>query len=157
MKTKSNQQIVVIDGKSNIASWTQDFEHPPTVGDRIRFPEDVAKSLKGYAPEATISLVELNQNTGDAVIAVDAECNLPADQRPSVTLNSSLLPERIHREVENHVRQRLELPLIEWERSSETTPILRLHPFKSQLKTPLTTLQRELREILDEAVKLAPC
>ena len=157
MKTNAMNKIVVKDVKTKIADWTQEFEHRPTVGDRIKFPENVAKTLEGYQPEATVSLVEMDQNTGDFQIVLDAECNLGTDQRPLVTLNASLLPERIHQQVENHVRQRLNLPVLEWEESSETTPVIRLHPFKSNLKTPLPTLQKELREILDEAVKLAPC
>ncbi|WP_348223636.1 hypothetical protein [Luteolibacter sp.] len=157
MKTKSMNQIVVKDGKSKIANWTQEFEHRPTVGDRVGIPADVAKALKGYQSEATVSLVEMDQQTGDFHIVLEAECNLPADQRPVVTLNASLLPDRIHDQVENLVRQRLEMPVLEWEDSSETTPIIRFHPFQSQPRTPLATLQKELREILNDAVKLAPC
>ena|SRR6478672_11207992 len=157
MKTKSINKIVIRDGKTRLAEWTQEFEHRPTVGDRITFPENVARTLQGYRPEAAVCLVEMDQNTGDFQIIVDAECNVPADQRPLVTLNASLLPKRIHQRVENHVRQRLDLPVLEWEESNETTPIVRLHPFKNQLKTPLATLQKELREIHDDAVKLAPC
>lgn len=157
MKTSTNIQIVVKDGKSKIAQWTQQFEHCPTVGDRVRIPENMADTLQGYDREATVSLVEMDQNTGNLVISAEAACKLPADQRPLVTLNASLLPQRIHSQVENHLRRRLELPVLEWEESTHTAPIIRLHPFKSQLRTPLETLQSELREILDEAVKLAPC
>lgn len=157
MKTQTNIQIVVQDGKSKITKWTQDFEHCPTVGDRIRIPEARAGDLQGYQPEATVTMVEVDQNTGRFQITAEAECTLPADQRPLVTLNASLLPERIHDQVEKHVRQRLDLPVLEWEESTHTAPIIRLHPFKSHLRTPLDTLQHELRDILNEAVKLAPC
>ncbi|MEO7098910.1 MAG: hypothetical protein ABI162_06080 [Luteolibacter sp.] len=157
MKTKSNHQIVVQDGKSRIANWTQEFDHLPTVGDRLRIPEDVAKTLEGYQSEAVVSQVEMDQNTGDFKIMADAGCNVAPGKRPLVILNASLLPERIHNEVENHVRQRLELPMIEWEESSETTPIIHPFPSDSQLRTPLNTLQGELRGMLNEAVKLAPC
>lgn len=157
MKTKTMTQIVVKDGKSNIASWTQEFEHRPTVGERVGIPDDVARALEGYEAEAVVALEQMDQNTGDFLIVADAKCNLATDQRAVVTLNASLLPERIHKDVEDHVRRRLELPVIEWEESSETTPVIRLHPFKSNPKTPLDTLQRELREILHRAVQLAPC
>ena len=157
MKTNLINQIVVKDGKTKIASWAQEFEHRPTVGDRLRIPDDVAKSLEGYHAEGTVSLVEKDQHTGDYRIEVEAQCDLATDQRPLVTLNASLLPERIHREVEDYLKRCLDLPVLEWEESCETEPIIRLHPFKSQLKTPLATLQRELREILHQAVKLAPC
>ena len=145
------------DGKSKIACWAQEFEHRPTVGDRLGIPEDVAKTLQGYHTEATVSLVEKDQSTGDFRIEVEAECDLATDQRPLVTLNASLLPERIRSQVEDHVKQRLDLPVLEWAESSETEPVIRLHPFKSHLKTPLATLQQELRGILQDAVKLAPC
>lgn len=66
-------------------------------------------------------------------------------------------PVNSRKEVVSHVRRRLDLPILDWQESSMTEPIIRLHPFKSQLKTPLDTLQRELREMLDKAVALAPC
>jgi hypothetical protein len=157
MNSKTITQIVVKDGSSKIANWTQEFAHRPTVGDKIRIPDDVARTLEGYDSEATISLEEIDRSTGEFRITADAECNLPTNQRPVVTLNASLLPERIRKEVEDHVRLRLDLPLLEWEESSVTTPIIRLHPFKSQLKTPPDTLQHELREMLHKAVALAPC
>ncbi|MES2923519.1 MAG: hypothetical protein V4819_18330 [Verrucomicrobiota bacterium] len=157
MKTKPLDQIVVKDGKTTIATWTQEFEHRPTVGDRIRIPENVAQALVGYQPEATVSQLGMDQNTGDVQIVLDANCSMAADQRPLVTLNASLLPERIRQQVEDHVRQRLDGPVLLWEESSATSPIIRLHPFKSSLKTPQETLQNELRAILGEAVKLAPC
>lgn len=157
MKTKITTQVVVKDGKSKIATWTQDFEHRPTVGDRIRIPDDVARSLVGYDSDTTVSLEEMDQATGQFTIVADATCDLATDQRPVVTLNASLLPERIHKQVEDHVRSRLDLPVLEWEESSETSPVIRLHPYKSSPKTPLDTLQRELRGILYKAVELAPC
>lgn len=157
MNTKNHTQIVVKDGSSKIAGWTQEFEHCPTVGERIRIPDDVARTLGGYDPEAVVSLEEKDQHTGEFRIVADASCSLPTDQRPVVTLNASLLPERIRKEVEDHVRRRLDLPVLEWEDSTATTPIIRLHPFRSQPKTPLDTLQGELREILHKAVALAPC
>ena len=157
MNTKTTTQIVIKDGRSKIASWAQEFEHRPTVGDRIRIPDEVALTLEGYDAEATVSLEEIDRTTGDFRIVADAACGLPTDQRPVVTLNGSLLPERIRKEVEDHVRRRLDRPILEWEESSTTTPIIRLHPFKSQLKVSPDTLQHELRDILHKAVALAPC
>jgi hypothetical protein len=157
MNTKTISQIVLRDGKSKIASWAQEFEHRPTVGDRIRIPEDVARTLTGYDAEATVSMEEMALNSGAVLIVAEAMCKLPADHRPVVTLNASLLPERIRKEVEAHVRGCLDMPVLDWEESSETVPVIRFHPLKSQPKTSLDTLQRELREILNKAVALAPC
>jgi ribosomal protein L30E len=157
MNTKTISQIVLKDGKSKIAGWAQEFEHRPTVGDRIRIPEDVARTLEGYDAEATVTMEQMAINTGDVLIVAEASCKLPADHRPVVTLNASLLPERIRKQVEAHVRARLDMPVLDWEESSETVPVIRFHPFKSQPKTSLDTLQRELREILTKAVALAPC
>jgi ribosomal protein L30E len=157
MKTKTIYQVVVKDSRSKVADWTQEFEHRPTPGDRLRIPENVARNLEGYEPEATVSLVEMDLETGDFLIVADAACKLATNQRPVVTLNASLIPERIREEVEDHVRRRLDLPVLEWEDSSATAPIIRLHPFKSHPQTPLETLQNELRQILHKAVELAPC
>lgn len=152
MNTKTISQIVLKDGKSKIAAWTQEFEHRPTVGDRIRIPDDVVRTLEGYDTEATVSMEEMVLNSGDLLIVADAACKVPANHRPVVTLNASLLPERIRKEVEGHVRRRLDMPVLDWEESSEIMPVIRFHPLKSQPKTPLDTLQRELRQILDKAV-----
>lgn len=157
MNTNNITQIVIKDGRSEIASWPQEFEHRPTVGDRIRIPDDVARTLEGYDAEAIVTLEEIDITTGDFRIVANAACGLPSDRRPVVTLNASLLPERIRKEVEDHVRRRLDMPVLEWEESSATAPIIRLHPFKSQPKTSLDTLQRELGAILHKAVELAPC
>lgn len=157
MNTKTISQVVLKDGKSKIAGWAQEFEHRPTVGDRIRIPEDVARTLRGYDVEANVCMEEMALNSGDVLIVAEAICKLPPDQRPVVTLNASLLPERIRKEVEDHMRGRLDMPVLDWEESSETVPIIRFHPFKSQPKTPLETLQAELRGILAKAVAPAPC
>lgn len=157
MTTKTISQIVLRDGKSKIASWVQEFEHRPTVGDKIQIPEDVARTLEGYDAEATVSMEEISLNSGVVLLVAEAMCKLPADHRPVVTLNASLLPERIRKEVEAHLRGRLDMPVISWEESSETLPVIRFHPFKSQPKTPLDTLQRELRQILNEAAAPSPC
>jgi len=157
MKTKTICQVVVKDSRSKIASWTQEFEHRPTPGDRIPIPENVARNLEGYDAEATVSLVEMDLESGEFRIVADASCNLATNQRPVVTLNASLIPERVREEVEDHVRRRLELPVLEWQESAETAPIVRLHPFKSQPRIPLATLQDELRQILRHAVELSSC
>jgi hypothetical protein len=157
MKTKTTYQIVVKDGKSKIADWTQEFEHTPIVRERIKIPENVAHTLEGYETDAIVSMVEMVQSTGEFRIVAAATCNLATDQRPVVTLNASLIPERIRQEVEDHVRRQLDLPVLEWEESAETAPIIRLHPFNSHPRTPLDTLQDELRQILHSALELAPC
>jgi hypothetical protein len=157
MKTKTINKIVVKDGKSKIASWNQDFEHRPTVGERVKIPAAVAETIKDFKPEATVSLVQMDQTTGDFQIVVDAECKLPTDQRPVVALNASLIPDRIRTDVEGHLRKRLDSPVLDWEESSATTPIIHLHPFKSKLRTPLEKLQAEVGEMVNEAIKLAPC
>ncbi|WP_193213054.1 hypothetical protein [Luteolibacter marinus] len=155
MKTKSKNQVVVKDGKTRIADWNREFEQHPTVGDRIAIPDDVARNLSGYESEVTVSMVRMDPHTGDLVIEADARCKIPTEQRAVVTLNAGLIPERVRQEAERLLRSRLDHPVIDWEESDEATPIVRIHPFKSELKTPLEQLQEQLREVVLDASKLA--
>ena len=157
MKTNTKTQIVLKDGKSTIGTWTIDFAQHPTVGDRIEVPQEVLDALPGYGAEAVISMVRLDPHSGELNIEAAAKCSLPIDQRPVVILNSDLVPERVRAQVEKHLRNRLKLPLLDWEESSVTDPIVQLHPFNSQQETPLPTLQKELHAILLESSELAHC
>lgn len=157
MKTNTKTQIVLKDGKSTIGTWTIDFAHHPTVGERVEVPDDVLKALPGYGAEAVISMVRIDPDSGELNIEAAAKCELPIDQRPVVILNANLVPERIRGRVEKHLRSRMNLPLLDWEASSATDPIVQLHPFNSRQETPLATLQKELHAILLESSELAHC
>jgi hypothetical protein len=89
MKTKTTTQVIVKDGKSIIADWTQEFEHRPTVGDRIRIPDDVVRTLAGYEPQAFISMEEIDQSTGDFRIIAEAQCRCSCGRKAPLQLRSS--------------------------------------------------------------------
>ena len=155
MKTKTKSQIVLKDGKSTIASWNTDSATRPTVGERIDLPEKVTGKLKDYASQAEVTMVRMDPQHGELVVEAAAQSNLPVDQRPVVILNASMVPERLRQEVEDHLRKQLVLPVLDWEESTATTPIVQLHPFQGRLKTPVAQLQEELHEMIVHAIEPA--
>lgn len=151
MKTDNqNYHIVLKDGKSRIADWTQDFESQPTLGDRITLPASVNSIDTGYLREAIVSRVEIGAPAGGRTIEAHAESSIPAARRTVVTLNRSLIPERVREVVEARIRKLVQLPIFEWEESFGSNPIIRLHQFHTHGDTVLTTLQAEIRVILDQ-------
>lgn len=150
---ETTNHIVLMDAKSEVASWPLNSGSRPTVGDRI----DVTIGARGtgYGNSGTVTKVEVNQRNGVCRIVVEADCPLANEQRPVVSLNANLIPDRLRKEVEAHLRSRLDFPVLEWMESYETRPIVQVHEGSTPLKTPLRTLQSELRDILEKAVDLA--
>lgn len=121
---ETTNQIVLMDAKSEIASWPLNSGRP-TVGDRI----DVTPGAQGtgYGNSGTVTKVEVNQRNGVCRIEVEADCPLANELRPVVSLNANLIPDRVRKEVEAHLRSRLDFPVLEWLESYETRPIVQVH------------------------------
>jgi hypothetical protein len=150
-----NHQIVLKDGKSTIATWPQAPGDHPTIGDRIEIPSGTLEANAGFGGSATVSKVEIDHHNHVCRIEAEAGCKLPADQRPVITLNSSLVPENLRQEVENHVRGQVDFPILEWEDSFESKPVVRFHLLNGELRTPLETLETGVRGILKDHSELA--
>jgi hypothetical protein len=144
--------VLLKDGRTQLACWSQDFESLPTVGDRIEVAGRHA--IPGYGDQATISLVFADPG-GSPRIEAQAECELPDYERPVVFLNSALFPEDRRAAAEECLRSELYLPLIHWEESPEPKAILRLHENKCKLPVPLATLQAKLRDLAREGSTLS--
>ncbi len=152
MKDITNQ-VILKDGKSVIGTWSLGTGNHPTIGDRIDISAEARKA--GYGEKGEVTKVEFDRTEPVCRIEVEADCPLATDQRPVIALNQSMFPEKLRESVEDHVRSRLEFPVLEWEESYRTTPIVRVHEFNGRLKTPLDTLQAELRDILTAASELS--
>lgn len=158
MNTNENirkNQITLKDGKSRIANWTVESGTKLTVGDRIDLPAEVAREHPGFGKQATVSRVELDSQTGALLIDVEADGEIAGSDRPVVTLNSSLVPEDLRTAVESQIRQRLGVPVIEWEESFESAPVLRLHQFGQSKEVTLPMLQTEIRASLNQLLDSA--
>jgi len=149
MKTNpSNMHFVLRDGKAIIGRWSPASAMDLTIGDRVGLPQDIIRDHPGYGTHAVVSRVEMDNTNGACNVDLDVECPVPASRRPYVALNSSLVPEAHRASVEEIVRGRLELPVLEWEESYETTPVIRFHPFDSRPGVSMVELNKELRSHL---------
>lgn len=146
MNAKLHQnQIILKDGRSTLGTWAHESSGSVTVGDRIEIPSNIAGDHRGYGAEAIVSRIELDTQTGVYNIEAEVQSDVPTSKRPVVTLNSSLVPTHLHDRFENFVRGKLNVPVIEWEDSFETNPVIRLHQHDDNSRTTLADLQADLR------------
>jgi hypothetical protein len=150
-----NYLVVLKDGKSELATWSQDPSGRPTVGERIQIPAAVLAAITGFGPSGNVTKVEIDQRNHAGRIEVEAESTTSIELRPVLTLNASLIPENLRQLVESHLRAGLESPVLEWEESFDSKPIVRVHQLKGGLQTPLETLQSEVLGILKDHSELA--
>jgi hypothetical protein len=145
-KTKTST-VTLLDGKSELACWTQNFENLPTVGERI----DVTGrcGFPGYANQAIVVGVLCGQESEEPQLTLQAECEVPDRERPEIFLNANRVPVERRGMVETCARRELTLPLIHWEESFEPRAIVRLRmgkgnraPSPVHLESKLTTLAR---------------
>lgn len=145
------------DGRMQLATWSQDFEHMPTIGERVDVSGRLSHGISGYGDQGMVSRVEMDPENSMQRIDVEAECELKDHQRPVVFLNANLVPARDRAEVEDYLRSHLDLPILDWENSLETQPIVRVHTGLAKLRTPVPTLQAEIRNILMSHSELSHC
>ena len=150
---KEMNQIILKDGRSRIATWSCETGGHLTVGDRVELPSEIAKENPGYGPGAVVSRVEYSADDGLCHIEAEADCQIPANRRTVVTLNGNRVERALRSAVETHIRKRVELPLLEWEDSQESTPVLRMHSLGEPPKASLPELQREVSQLLADALQ----
>ena len=157
MKTNNKTNITHIilkDGFSTLASWTQQFDKEPTIGETISISGQWSDPLPGYGDRATVRKIELNTKTNELHIEVEPLLHQKESSRPVVALNADLIPERVRPAVESYLRDHLDMPLLDWEQSRELEPILRFHENGSKAKLGFPELQAGIRHILHEANEL---
>ena len=139
MKTNPpNTQTFVIlkDGGAQLAAWTQSFDQRPTLGESLEIPADLHTDLAGYEPHALVSRIELRSPLPDQ-IDLEASCRIQKFERTIIVINSSLICDSMRGDVEAYVRSKLQFPLIYWDSSTDSYPVVRFYdPASGQTSCP---------------------
>jgi hypothetical protein len=118
--------VVLKDGHTHLAAWTQSFDNRPTLGEILEIPTRFQADLAGYEPRAVVSRIELRAPHPDR-IDLEATCRLKTQDRPVIVINSARIRESLRGAAEAHVRSSLRFPLISWESSTAPDPVVRFH------------------------------
>lgn len=123
-----NQQAAVVlkDGHSQLATWTQAFDLRPTIGERVEIPDRFKADLDGYEMQAVVTRVELRDPLPDR-IDLEAKCLTQFQDRPVIVLNSDRIRISMHQAAEVRLRATLRHPIITWESSTHPDPVVRFH------------------------------
>jgi hypothetical protein len=152
MKTHTDTTVRLLDGKSLLASWTCDFDKLPTIGERL--PVE-AGDLRGYRTEAMVSRIDMDLSGHEPVVILDAAPLDSEAKRTVVILNENYVPTALRRDVECHLRSRLDVPAFEWLAGSEGRPIIDIHGPSADARDRAGELNREIRGIISDASSLA--
>jgi hypothetical protein len=142
--------VVLKDGRTTLATWSQEFEKPPTIGDSISIAAWWKAPLPGFTEQARVSKIELDTKTRQH--RVEAEVIATTRQRPVVFLNSHRIPEELRGKVETYIRTEIPVALPSWEESTEPVAILRVHENGHSLKESLSVLQSRVLKILSAEI-----
>ncbi len=148
MKSHPDITVRLLDGKSNLATWTRAFDKLPTIGETLAVE---AADLRGYRDEAMVSRIDMDLSGQNPEVILDA---VPLDggvQRTVVTLNENYIPAPLREEIEKHLRSRLDLPAFEWLAGNEGRPIIDIHGPSSEARGKASELNKEVRGILADA------
>lgn len=139
-------KVVLKDGRTTLATWSQEFEKPPTIGDSISIATSWKDPLPGFTEQARVSKIELDTKTGRH--RIEAEVIATTRQRPVVFLNTHRIPENLRSKVEEYVRTQIPVALPSWEESPEPVAILRVHENGHPLNQRLSDLRHGVQDLL---------
>jgi hypothetical protein len=151
----SNVIIRLQDGKSLLAEWTHDFDSLPTIGDRLHIEDISGEIPSGYRDSAFVSVIERDLANGRVTLVLEAAPVAAKEKRNVVFLNANYIPDALHREIENFIRNHVDLPVFEWVRSQQPSPIVELHGPTAISRPALGQLQAKIRNLLAENSPLA--
>lgn len=119
-------RVILKDGAKYLATWSQNFDEVPTVGERVSFPGHVGNldHLQAYQPLATVAKVQRGKGVRDSYVELQAE-SVRRFMR-SVTLNSGFIPGRQRMDAERQVRQLLPDVRIVWQEGMQPSAVLRM-------------------------------
>ncbi|MDB6078765.1 MAG: hypothetical protein JWO82_2512 [Akkermansiaceae bacterium] len=170
MKTNQLQQTRVIlkDGATYLAAWSQNFEAPPAIGDTISFPPHVGnlEHLESFRSRGKVNKVETGSDLKSFMVELEAEPR--SGFRRGVVLNSGFVPNSLRMDAERRVRYALPDTRVIWEESMEPVAVLRISdsgnlpagtlkdaqrsrseaPLERQIRSVKTTLEAQLRQML---------
>lgn len=145
------------DGKTVIDRWSHSVATVPTIGETVGISSVGGHTPAGYQQDAAVFRIEHDIATGEVTVMLDASPVSAKPIRNVVFLNSDYIPEKVHRDAEEYLRTRIELPVFEWIASTEPAPIVRLHGPAHVSHADLAKLQAGVRKIVDSLSSLATC
>ena len=140
-----NVRIRLQDGKSTLTTWEQQLATIPTIGESIPIPPRPETDGR-YQPQAVVSRIDHDLKTGGIEVIAEATPLGETSKRATVFLNAAYVPENLRNEVENLVRKHLDVPVFEWQESSEPTPLLEIHGGKATVPADLNGLRNQIKE-----------
>lgn len=157
MNHNSSSDIIIRlqDGKSLLNEWSHHFDTLPTIGERLHVEDVSGEVPSGYRDSAMVSRVERDLNTGRITLVLDAVPVSEKENRNVVFLNANYIPAEQHREIEDFVRNHVDLPVFEWVDSRQPAPIVELHGPTAISRPALGQLQAKIRNLLAESSPLA--
>jgi len=157
MNTTHRIHLQLNDGKTVIDRWSHSLAAIPTIGEVIGIPSAGGRTPAGYQQNAAVFRIEHDLASGDVTVMLEASPVSAKPIRNVVFLNSDYIPEEVHRDAEEYLRSRIELPVFEWINSTEPSPIVRLHGPARVSTADLAKLQAGVRKIVDALSPLATC
>lgn len=170
MKTNQLQhtRVVLKDGTTYLAAWSQTFDTSPALGEIISFPAHVGnlEHLESFRSRGRVSKVEASSGRAGGTIELQAEAR--SGFRRGLVLNSGFIPNSLRMDAERRVRYVLSDTRVIWEESMEPIAVLRISdsgnlpvgtlqdaqgsrsevPSEQQLRSARITLEAQLRQML---------
>ncbi len=156
MSNQHNVHIQLNDGKAVIDRWSHDSGQLPTIGDVIAISSVGGRTPEGYQENATVFRIDRDLSNGETTVILDLQPVSAKGGRLVVFLNTEYVAENLRREVEEHLRGKLDVPAFEWIHSTEPAPIIRIHQGLSEIPhAEVAKLQKGVRAIIEAASPLA--
>jgi hypothetical protein len=156
MSNETNIHIQLNDGKAVIDSWVHQSSQLPTIGDVIAIPSVGGATPEGYQENATVFRIDRDLSSGEVTVILDLQPESAKEARIVVFLNSAYVGDNLRREVEEHLRGKLDVPAFEWNHSTEPAPIIRIHQGLSEIPhAEVAKLQKGVRTIIEASSPLA--
>lgn len=129
MKTnQANQHVSFIlkDGHSRLAAWILPADQRPSLYESVEIPDRFRETLVGYEPRAVVTRIEMEKFNA-IQIDLEAISLVKKEQRPVIILNSARIGDRRRGAIEAYLRSKLAFPLVYWESSTSSDPVIRFY------------------------------
>lgn len=141
--------IYLNDGKNLLDLWPRDFDRLPSIGDFVTIECGDACFLSGFKKLAMVTRIEHDPGNRSRIY-LNAEPAVSPARRMVVLLNENYVPAASRREVEQHLRKTLGLPIFKWTRSETTRPVLDIQSKRTIPRDQIRSLCTEVRQIMEE-------
>lgn len=148
MQTQQPNQhlsFVLKDGHSRLATWILPGDRRPSLNESVEVPDRFREALVGYEPRAVVTRIEVGKSPPDQV-DLEAISLTKMEHRPVIVLNSDRIGDRWRGGVEAYLRSQLANPLIYWESSISSDPVVRFHDPATGVKACNSVMQSGILE-----------